>query len=147
MNVTRRTATIGDLDLIYHLKSHSLKPYVTANYGWNEEIQRRIHSESYDPSKVSIIQYDGVDVGYLEIDDSKQKTTLENLMIHSSFQNRGIGSMIMKELIARSTRQNKDLKLSVFKNNPRALKFYKSVGFEIIESNETHYLLLYAVVN
>ena len=38
--------------------------------------------------------------------------------------------------------KGKNIKLQVFKINERAIKLYEKMGFEKIDENETHYIMM-----
>lgn len=142
MEVSRRPAQLKDQDLLYNIKSHSLKPYVTRAFGWNEEMQRRIHDQSFDPESISIIQINGRDIGYIQtrmVNDNTIK--IDNLLIHKTYQNQGIGSLIVSQEIKKAKASNRRIVLQVFKNNRKALKFYESLGLKESKVTNTHHLL------
>ena len=63
-----------------------------------------------------------------------------NICIKPEYQNIGIGSAILKEIIFEN--KGKNIKLQVFKINERAIKLYEKMGFEKIDENETHYIMM-----
>lgn len=64
------------------------------------------------------------------------------ISLFEPYRNRGIGSLLMKRMIAHlKEKQYKQASLSVNKEN-YALKLYQKLGFEIIRENEDDYLML-----
>ena len=63
-----------------------------------------------------------------------------NICIKPEYQNKGIGTAILKEIIFDNKGQ--DIKLQVFKINERAIKLYEKMGFEKIDETQTHYIMM-----
>lgn len=57
---------------------------------------------------------------------------LSNLMILKQYQGRGIGKIILKDLMITHSK----IELEVLKVNLRAKYFYEDLGFEVIEEKE-----------
>ena len=65
----------------------------------------------------------------------KDHIFLANLMILQQFQGKGMGKIIMQNLI----KNNPRIVLEVLKVNQRALKFYQGLDFEIVEDLEVSF--------
>ena len=63
-----------------------------------------------------------------------------NICVKPEYQNKGIGTAILKEIIFDNKGQ--DIKLQVFKINERAIKLYEKMGFEKIDETQTHYIMM-----
>ena len=66
--------------------------------------------------------------GYFSLGPSEEKTELDSLFILPEFQNRGIGTQILRYC---QNRTENTLFLYVFKENTGAINLYKRLGFEI----------------
>lgn len=53
-------------------------------------------------------------------------------------QNKGMGSQILEDLIAKAKQENLEIKLEVLKNNQAALRLYQRKGFVPDGENKTH---------
>lgn len=62
-----------------------------------------------------------------------------NICVKPEYQNKGIGTTVLKEIIFEHKEQN--IKLQVFKTNERTVKLYKKMKFEKIEETEIHYIM------
>ncbi|WP_232595193.1 GNAT family N-acetyltransferase [Marinibactrum halimedae] len=67
---------------------------------------------------------------------------LFQIQIHPDFQNKKIGSHLVKVLIDRASSQGAKVGLSVLKSNP-AIKFYTDLGFKVIQEDDCEFELLY----
>ena len=65
---------------------------------------------------------------------------LDDLYLFPEFQNKGIGSMVIKKCCLAV---NEPVMLYVFVRNDRAVTLYKRLGFEIIKTiNESRYIMV-----
>ena len=65
---------------------------------------------------------------------------IENICIKPEYQNKGIGTAILKEIIFEN--KGKNIKLQAFKINERAIKLYERIGFKKIYESKTHYIMV-----
>lgn len=70
---------------------------------------------------------------YLEYDNIH----IQDITVLPDYQNKGYGTQLIQFIMDDST---KDITLSVFINNTGAIKLYKKLGFEIVETK--HYMKL-----
>lgn len=66
---------------------------------------------------------------------------LRAIEIHPDYQNQGIATSIINELIAQGTQERKPVRLQVLKVNP-AKELYDRLGFAVMEETLTHYIML-----
>ncbi|ARS89563.1 GNAT family N-acetyltransferase [Natrarchaeobaculum aegyptiacum] len=60
------------------------------------------------------------------------------IFVHQDYQNRGVGSELVKQLIAHAgDRAHDELTLSVSSGNRRAITVYQNVGFDVVERQVT----------
>lgn len=140
-NITLRPCLASDSDFYYNVKKITLKEYVEKTYGdWNEKYQLERHKKNFNPVHSQIIQFQGIDIGILAIEDDSETVMVHNIEILPEFQNKGIGSVLLKKVIQNTIADNKSISLQVYKSNPKAQKFYRRLGFliEASEETETH---------
>lgn len=136
-----RQATESDSEFAYHVKRAAFREYVEQTWGWDEGWQRRYHATHFDPSDVQIITYQGVEVGWLEVRREREAIQVANIYISPEYQNRGIGSFLLKEVLLDADQRGVPIKLGVFKVNTRAQQLYKRLGFRIVSETDVHYLM------
>jgi ribosomal protein S18 acetylase RimI-like enzyme len=140
-----RPGTKADIDFLFHLKKSTLKDYVSQVWGWDEKYQYRRHLEKVNPETYYIIQASGTDIGCMEIEASQDSLFLSVIEILPSFQNRGIGTYLIQKLLTQGKQEGKNVNLQVLKVNGRAIQLYKSLGFTVIEENETHLKMCFKI--
>ncbi len=118
----------------------ALKEYVHQTWGWDDQFQQQFHHDSFDPKETKIILEKGIDAGFLILLEDEKELELKEINLLQKFQNNGIGSNILKEVLKQGKEQEKAVKLQVLKVNP-AIKLYRRYGFEVYDETDTHYLM------
>jgi GNAT superfamily N-acetyltransferase len=137
MNVDFHKIDDSDFDFLWQLHNAALKDYVAQTWGWDENWQKHDFAENFNPEKGEIILIDGKDGGFLWTIDKENETLLVSIRLLPEFQNKGIGSKIIRNLLDKS---RKPVKLQVLKVNP-ARRFYQRLGFKICEETATHFVM------
>lgn len=122
------------------MKKSGLKKYVEKIWGWDEEKQINIHKEYFKPKSITIISYNGQEIGYLVKNVSENELYIENLILKSEFQNLGFGTQIIQLIIEECEITKRAIRLKVFKINQRAIKFYAKMGFNKISETQFHFV-------
>ncbi len=138
MKITTRQVTEADYDFLLVLRNEAMKGYVEEVYGWDEAFQEEYFRKSFKPQHKKIIQYAGIDVGMYYVVEEDDCYIIKRIEVLCEYQNRGIGTKILRELLKRAEQQNKAVRLRVFKINP-ARRLYERLGFLIMGETETHY--------
>jgi ribosomal protein S18 acetylase RimI-like enzyme len=88
------------------------------------------------------IEVDGVRVGMIQLFDQPDAVEVGEIQLQSSYQKQGIGSGVLKDVIARVHEQHKKVLLSVALKNEGAYRLYQRLGFQKIGNNDTHNLMV-----
>ena len=132
----RRPARRADFDFAWMLYRDLMEPLTVELLGqWNELGQVMVVKEAMIHEGTSIITLQDVDIGWLQVIESKNAIYLGQIYIHPEIQNHGIGTAIIRDLIDRARRENKALKLDVMRNN-RARALYERLGFRSISESD-----------
>lgn len=136
--IVYRPAVSEDRSWLWELKCATMREYVAALYGWDEETQRERFEERFDPSRIRIIQVDGRDVGLLELEERETDFFLSRIEILPSLQKGGIGSAVIGAIIAEAHGKKKSVRLQVLRSNP-ARRLYERLGFQLEAETATHF--------
>lgn len=139
MDFTLKPARLADKDLTYRFKKEALQGYIEQIWGWDEQFQWDFHKQEFTSSQIQIIEYEGVPVGYLELEENERTIFIVNLLLIPYYQGKGIGSGLIRYLIQRAQQQNKELLLEVFKVNVKAKRLYERLGFETYQETIHHF--------
>ncbi len=135
--VTFRNIKTEDFDFLWRLKNAALKDYVAQTFGWDEEYQARRFEREFSTENGKIIVVDGKDAGLFWVNEKKEETFLVSIHLMPEFQNKGIGTKIIGDLLEHS---EKPVTLQVLKVNP-ARKLYERLGFKVYDETATHFLM------
>lgn len=133
-----RPASESDLDFLWQLHVATMRDYVEAIWGWDEDWQREHFYKIVQPAAHQIIVVDGEDVGTISIGQHDDAIYINNIEILPDWQNQGIGTYIITTILEDARSDGFPVALQVLKNNP-AIRFYERLGFEMSDETETHY--------
>jgi ribosomal protein S18 acetylase RimI-like enzyme len=126
--VELRPATDADSEFCYQLHKAAMGDYITATWGWDEQVQRDFHARGFNPGRWQIITVGGADAGLLDVEYRPGEIYLARIEIHPDHQGRGIGSRLISALAAEARQKDQDLVLDVLTVNHRAQALYQRLG-------------------
>ena len=126
--VALRPATPADSEFCYQLHKAAMGGYVTAIWGWDEQVQRGFHARAFNVDRWQIITVGGVDAGMLDVEYRPGEIYLSRIEIHPNYQGRGIGTRLVSALAAEARQKGHDLVLEVLAVNHRAQALYQRLG-------------------
>jgi ribosomal protein S18 acetylase RimI-like enzyme len=135
-----RNATEKDINFLYTLHVAAMKEYVDQVWGWDDGYQESLFRRNYVPAKIRIVLYNGREIGLLSVEEREDDVFLRTIEIHPEFQGKGLGTAIIKEIIADGAQKMKPIVLQVLTVNP-ARQLYERLGFAIIEETNIHYMM------
>jgi ribosomal protein S18 acetylase RimI-like enzyme len=106
---------------------------------------RREAIRSRSPNGESrIILVDGGEAGWLCVAELPEETRLVELMVLGEYRGQGIGTAVLRELVARAQATGKPVRLSVDARNASAMRLYERIGFRSTGSDEVQHFMEYA---
>ncbi len=132
VDYTLRQATAEDVAFLFRVSTDAMRPVVEALHPgrfFDSETEFRAYQEKFVPTEIEIIQYKGVDIGRLRIVRSLESLYVGGIQILPEFQNRGIGTAILTDLIHESSEIGVPILLEVHEANVKAQNFYRKFGF------------------
>jgi ribosomal protein S18 acetylase RimI-like enzyme len=138
--VTTRRATRDDLPALYEIHRAALGPYVKRTWGWDEDRQSREFLARKVGPGMRVIEEGGAVVGFIEVEEQTDRLVLRTIEIAPEYQRRGIGTKLIRELLARSWSTGRPVHLRVLRCNP-ARGLYERLGFRAVRETETHVLM------
>jgi GNAT superfamily N-acetyltransferase len=100
---------------------------------WQFELQRKEYDQRFPDARYQVILADDQPAGRIWIGEDETQIRLLDIGLLEEFQNRGIGTVLLKQLIAEAIAKNKLLRHTVFVLNNNAQRFYERLGFVTIE--------------
>lgn len=133
MQYTLERATKSDLNICDRVHTENMKEYVEAIYPWNPTLFRN----NFVAKDYQVIKYQNEIIGFIKVVVSPTDIYLGEIQIARNYQNRGIGTNILENIIAKAKLDNRRLWLKVIKGNP-AERLYMRLGFSVFEESLTH---------
>ena len=134
-----RQATAADSDFIYRLVERTMRGYVEQIWGsFSEEYNRKQVAEQI--AVYSIVELGGNDVGALAVERHDTHIQLAQIYILPDYQNRGIGTSLVRDLVGEARRSGKPLRLRVLSVNP-ARALYEREGFRVTQSTPERFFM------
>jgi GNAT superfamily N-acetyltransferase len=137
--ITARLATVADQEFCFVAKAQALGPYVKEVWGWDDAYQRTDHANRFLGHFPNISLLRGEPIGTWHLQPESTYFTFNDFYLLPQFQRRGIGSIILKRVIAEVRATGLPLRLRFIKINP-VRSLYLRNGFEIVSETETHCL-------
>ena len=126
--IALRSATPADAEFCYQLHKAAMGEYITAIWGWDEQVQRAFHERAFNPQRWQIITDGEVDPGMLDVECRPGEIYLSRIEIDPGHQGHGIGTRIISVLLDEAERKGQDLVLDVLTVNRRAQALYQRLG-------------------
>ena len=123
-----RPATAADSEFCYQLHKAAMGGYITATWGWDEQVQRCFHARAFDPGHWQVITVGGADAGMLNVEYRPGEIYLARIEVHPDYQGRGIGTRLISALAGEARQAGQALVLEVLAVNHRARILYERLG-------------------
>jgi GNAT superfamily N-acetyltransferase len=128
---TFRQATSADADFICRLVETTMRSYVEQIWGsFGEEYNRKNVAATVAAESYAIIQFSGEDIGAISVERHPTHIQLAQLYILPAYQNQGIGTSILRELVREGREAGKPVRLRILAVNP-VRRLYEREGFRV----------------
>lgn len=138
---TLRNAGPDDRQFAYEVKRSAMREYVELVWGWDEAQQWQLHDHRFREQDVQVITVDGEDVGIMSVAQRPDCVFVNQIYVLPEHQGRRIGRECMLTVMERAKGLGLPVQLQVMKVNPRAVAFYRRLGFTITGETATHVLM------
>ena len=139
MNLVYKASTKSDIHKIFEFSKNLIDEYEDIQNIDYEKVLKWVYKKIEENiHEYTSIYLDNTLVGYYHFREDKDKMELDDFYIFSEYQNKGIGSKVLSELI----QTDKTIYLYVFVKNIKAIGLYERFGFKIVEHvNKTRYIM------
>src|SRR5262245_48343577 len=124
-DIALRAALPADCEFARTVHHAGMRWIAERLFGWDDAAQDEKFERQFVLSEVRIIAMRAQDIGYLQADVQGDALLLKELHIAAAFQNRGIGTAVLRRLFAEAERMGKPITVGVVKFNP-ARTLYRS---------------------
>lgn len=138
--IVRRPGNRNDLDFLWQLHLLTMQDYASQTWGWDQVWQEKRFRETFDPLRFEILEFGEQVIGSLSVIEEEDHVFLRVIQLHPDWQNRGLGTRLISQVLARAREKNQPTRLQVLKVNP-ARALYERCGFAVTGETETHFLM------
>lgn len=135
MSITTRPANELDFLLLFELKKAAGYDAVKAVFGWDEKLQMNIHQQEWQQARPLIILDNGEVVGSYLFQDNVDHFYFGRFFLLPKAQGKGIGSTILRSVIAQAELKQKPITLTHLQGN-RVHALYQRFGFTTTAQDE-----------
>lgn len=149
-NITFRTITPLDQPFLYTLYA-STRAEEVAQTGWSGfeqenflrqqfSAQHQFYSEQFTSAEFLIIETDTRPIGRIYIDRRPDEIRLIDIALIPDMRGKGIGTRLLKDLLAEAEKADKPVRIHVERFNP-AMHLYERLGFKKIGDTGVYFLM------
>jgi ribosomal protein S18 acetylase RimI-like enzyme len=104
------------------------------------DAQHRYYQEVFVGAAFDLILLDGKPAGRLYVDRRDDEIRLIDIALLTEHRRRGVGRILMEQVLAEGQKAGKPVRIHVERNNP-ALRLYDRLGFERVEDQGVYFLM------
>ena len=138
--VTTRPATQADYQFLYTLHKLALGPYVEATWGWDEESQRKLFRDAWEPTANQVVLLSGEPIGCLRVEEHDDHVFVGYIALISGHQRHGIGASLIRQVQVSAATRGVPVRLNVLKVNP-ACALYERLGFAVVGEDDVRWFM------
>ena len=145
MQLTLHQVNQANGEELADIRARAMKESLEAVGRFDPDRVRRRFLDGFEPSHTRVIVASGGWVGFLVVRPVETHLLLDHLYIQPRVQGTGLGSAVLRMVIAEASEAKKTLRLGALKSS-RANVFYKKHGFELelVEEWDNYYVLPYS---
>jgi ribosomal protein S18 acetylase RimI-like enzyme len=140
--ISLRPATLDDIATLYEIHRAASQKNVAKTWGqWDEPWQRDYFHQHFDCAHRQVIELDQRPIGFLDVAYHADQVFLAAIEIDPADQRQGIGTTLIRDILANAAALRLPVRLQVLKVNDRARALYERLGFVETGETKTHFLL------
>jgi ribosomal protein S18 acetylase RimI-like enzyme len=130
-----------DFVFLYDLCRSTMERYVIAAWGeWCDEVVRSQLFDALNANAFNSIFVNQSRVGAIAVERHDTHIQIEDLYVLEEFQNQGIGTSIILDLIAEAHQSDKPVRLRVLSSSPARI-LYERLGFVVMQTTPERYFM------
>jgi ribosomal protein S18 acetylase RimI-like enzyme len=151
-----RSATSEETDFWFNLYATTRAEELQA-WGWDEMQQRtflnlqftaqqQAYQSHYPQRERSVIDFDGVAIGGMQVDRTDETIHLIDLAILPAYQRRGFGTQLLRNLCEEAQQCHQSVQLQVLKSSP-AYALYTQLGFHSVADSDPYWQMEWSAIS
>lgn len=135
MDLELRPADPSDVEAITELRAVVLRADLERLGRYDRDRVRQRLRDGFQPEHTSIVLVAGAFTGCVALRPAEDGHWLEHFYLDPAQQNRGLGTAVLRELLARTDADGVTVRLNVLQGSP-ARRLYERHGFELDRQDE-----------
>jgi ribosomal protein S18 acetylase RimI-like enzyme len=135
MNIGLRPARDEDFAFARDVYFATMRSIIESLFGWDQAREEENFARFFKLHEARIITAEGQNVGWIQEQVDDTSIHLGSFYIMEEMQRHGIGTQVLRTLLAHAADQSKAITLAVVKMNP-ARHFYQRNGFRITHEDK-----------
>jgi len=126
--ITFQPATEADFDRLLDLRLRTMRPHLERIGRFDPDRARERFRRGFSARHTRLILADGAAAGCVTLKEIPEGLEIEHFYLEPGLQNGGIGSEVLRRLLAEADAQGLPVTIGVLKQSPAA-RFYRRQGF------------------
>jgi ribosomal protein S18 acetylase RimI-like enzyme len=135
-----RAAQAADREWARRIYLETTKPYVGHLPEWTDTFITARFDTRFDIPTTRMAEIDGETIGWVRLSETGGEIVLEQIYLAPSRQGKGLGSALLRQLIAEWGLRGVSVSLRVLKKNP-ARRLYERFGFRVTGETDIQYVM------
>jgi GNAT superfamily N-acetyltransferase len=127
-SITFTAVTAADFEELVALRIAAMREGLERIGRFDPERARERLRQSFDPDHTQLVELDGQRIGFYTFRPADDGFYLDHLYVHPSCQSRGIGSQVMRHLLAQADARRVPIHLGALRGSG-SNRFYQRHGF------------------
>jgi RimJ/RimL family protein N-acetyltransferase len=115
-----------------------MREHIMVKWGWDEAFQRKHHQLRWNAKPWQIVEVGDEPVGTVTIHWLPTHLQFGEFYLSSAVRNRGLGTQVLKQVLAQADARRLECRLEYLKWNPVA-SLYARHGFHVVAENDIHF--------
>ncbi|MEZ9039200.1 MULTISPECIES: GNAT family N-acetyltransferase [unclassified Vibrio] len=140
-NIQLQLSSNSEFDELFACVKQGIFIHVDSVFGWDDDFQRQRLLNEYHPSWFHWVYRENKRVGLACFKPYDNAYHIHLLIIFPQYQGRSLGKQVMTLIHKKAmAEQLSQVTLSSFKSNARAINFYQSLGYHVVDEGDDDFV-------
>ncbi|MES0809145.1 GNAT family N-acetyltransferase [Roseibium sp. SCPC15] len=137
-----RTAVPSDFSFCRKLYIETIFPLLEALDCLDRQRAEKAFKSYFKCHEISLVVIDDDVVGWFQVSEETEQINLDQVYLISAYRNRGLGTLLIRDVMQKAASKGKPLHLSMIKGNP-AITLYQRLGFAFCGEDDIKFHMLW----
>ncbi|PTP04223.1 histone acetyltransferase [Vibrio sp. 10N.286.45.A3] len=140
-NIQLQLVSSSEFEELFACVKQGIFIHVDDVFGWDDDFQRQRLLNDYRPSWFHWVYLGKQRVGLVCFKPYDNAYHIHLLIISPQYQGHSLGKQVMCLIHKRATGERREqVTLSSFRSNTRAISFYQSLGYQIVDDSDENFV-------